>query len=286
MKKNKKKILINISIIFIFIVIVVGVAFYKLFGESSKEINASKQFMSKLYSMNAVDTTDDQINLKYEKLKSINSQNELVNKTIVNQSYGIDLDKENNVVGFAKKDIKISENKLSESEAKSIAEKYLIEICGDNLIYKDKKNDDNLPYYSFLYTKKENGYLLYFDEIKININKESGYIDGYSNTTMLKKCIEPKITISQQEAEEIAYNYFIKNNMQCELLNTTELVYAGKEKKEKKQNSDLEVCYVVSIKSKNSDESEVLIKIFVNANSGEIYNVIKDNVQSKVLTVN
>ena len=283
---KSKRIIINSSIILIFLVIVVGVAFYKLFGESSKEINASKQFMSKLYSMNAVDTTEKLTNLKYERLKVINSQNELVNKTIVTQSYGIDLDKENNVVGFAKKDMKMSSSKLSESEAKTIAERYLMEICVNDLIYKDTKNEDDLPYYSFVYKKKENGYRLYFDEIKINIDRDSGYIDGYSNTTMLKKCMEPKINISQEEAETIANNYFIENNIPYELLETTELVYAGNTKTEKNKNNQLEVCYVVSVKAKNSDESQVLIKIFVNADSGEIYNIIKENGESKVLTVN
>lgn len=283
---KSKRIIINSSIILIFLVIVVGVAFYKLFGESSKEINASKQFMSKLYSMNAVDTTEKLTNLKYERLKVINSQNELVNKTIVTQSYGIDLDKENNVVGFAKKDMKMSSSKLSESEAKTIAERYLMEICGNDLIYKDTKNEDDLPYYSFVYKKKENGYRLYFDEIKINIDRDSGYIDGYSNTTMLKKCMEPKINISQEEAETIANNYFIENNIPYELLETTELVYAGNTKTEKNKNNQLEVCYVVSVKAKNSDGSQVLIKIFVNADSGEIYNIIKENGESKVLTVN
>ncbi|UZT07209.1 hypothetical protein ONV75_04940 [Clostridium sp. LQ25] len=283
---KSKRIIINSSIILIFLVIVVGVAFYKLFGESSKEINASKQFMSKLYSMNSVDTTEKLTNLKYERLKVINSQNELVNKTIVTQSYGIDLDKENNVVGFAKKDMKMSSSKLSESEAKTIAERYLMEICGNDLIYEDTKNEDDLPYYSFVYKKKENGYRLYFDEIKINIDRDSGYIDGYSNTTMLKKCMEPKINISQEEAETIANNYFIENNIPYELLETTELVYAGNTKTEKNKNNQLEVCYVVSVKAKNSDESQVLIKIFVNADSGEIYNVIKENGESKVLTVN
>ena len=190
------------------------------------------------------------------------------------------------MVGFAKKDMKMSSSKLSESEAKTIAERYLMEICGNDLIYKDTKNEDDLPYYSFVYKKKENGYRLYFDEIKINIDRDSGYIDGYSNTTMLKKCMEPKINISQEEAETIANNYFIENNIPYELLETTELVYAGNTKTEKNKNNQLEVCYVVSVKAKNSDESQVLIKIFVNADSGEIYNIIKENGESKVLTVN
>lgn len=242
--------------------------------------------MAKLYSINAVDTTENLTDLKYERLKVINSQNELVNKTIVTGNYGIDLDKKNNVVGFGKKDIKISDNKISESEAIAIAERYLQEICGDDLIYEDTEDDANLPYYSFIYKKKENGYILYFDEIKINIDRNTGYIDGYSNTTMLKKCVEPKINITQQQAEEIAKNYFIKNNISGELLKTTNLVYAVNKKSENNQSNNLEVCYVVSMKAKNSDESEYLIKAFVNADSGDIYNIIKDNIESKVLIDN
>lgn len=283
---NNKNIINNISVILIFLIIIIGVAFYKISGKSSSEINASKQFMAKLYSINAVDTTENLTDLKYERLKVINSQNELVNKTIVTRNYGIDLDKKNNVVGFGKKDIKISDNKISESEAIAIAERYLQEICGDDLIYEDTEDDANLPYYSFIYKKKENGYILYFDEIKINIDRNTGYIDGYSNTTMLKKCVEPKINITQQQAEEIAKNYFIKNNISGELLKTTNLVYAVNKKSENNQSNNLEVCYVVSMKAKNSDESEYLIKAFVNADSGDIYNIIKDNIESKVLIDN
>lgn len=221
MKNNK--IIINSGIVLVFIAIILGVASHKLFGESSKEINASKQFMYELYSMKAIDTTDELTDLKYEKVKTINSQNELVNKTIVTQNYGIDLDNDNNIVGFAKKDIKRSSNKISDEKARKKADEYLMEICGNDLIFKEKKDEKDLPYYSFTYTKKENGYKLYFDEIKININRESGYIDGYSNTTMQKQCSDPKISISEEEAENIAYDSFSQYNTQGEVMKDTEL---------------------------------------------------------------
>ena len=63
MKNNK--IIINSGIVLVFIAIILGVASHKLFGESSKEINASKQFMYELYSMKAIDTTDELTDLKY-----------------------------------------------------------------------------------------------------------------------------------------------------------------------------------------------------------------------------
>ncbi|MGM9935133.1 MAG: YcdB/YcdC domain-containing protein [Clostridium sp.] len=281
MKNNK--IIINSGIVLVFIAIILGVASHKLFGESSKEINASKQFMYELYSMKAIDTTDELTDLKYEKVKTINSQNELVNKTIVTQNYGIDLDNDNNIVGFAKKDIKRSSNKISDEKARKKADEYLMEICGNDLIFKEKKDEKDLPYYSFTYTKKENGYKLYFDEIKININRESGYIDGYSNTTMQKQCSDPKISISEEEAENIAYDSFSQYNTQGEVMKDTELVYAYNKNDDSGINN-LELCYVVSIKTKKSDESEVMFKIFVNADNGEVYNSIKENMENEVLT--
>ena len=281
MKNNK--IIINSGIVLVFIAIILGVASHKLFGESSKEINASKQFMYELYSMKAIDTTDELTDLKYEKVKTINSQNELVNKTIVTQNYGIDLDNDNNIVGFDKKDIKRSSNKISDEKARKKADEYLMEICGNDLIFKEKKDEKDLPYYSFTYTKKENGYKLYFDEIKININRESGYIDGYSNTTIQKQCSDPKISISEEEAENIAYDSFSQYNTQGEVMKDTELVYAYNKNDDSGINN-LELCYVVSIKTKKSDESEVMFKIFVNADNGEVYNSIKENMENEVLT--
>lgn len=278
----KKKIVVNSIIILSCIIAVVGIAAYKLLGESSKEISASKQFISKLYSMNAIDTSDELTDLKYEKVKTINSQNELVNKTIITQNYGIDLDKDNNIVGFAKKDIKRSLAKISDGEARKRAEKYLMEICGNDLVYVNKKDDNDLPYYSFIYTKKENGYKLYFDEIKVNINRESGHLDGYSNTTMQKLCEDPKISIDEKRAQSIAYDYFRKYNVIGEVLEKTELVYVDN-RLENDQSNKLELCYLVNIKAQNSDESDVMYKIFVNADNGKIFNCVKENIEKEVL---
>ncbi|MGN0144364.1 MAG: YcdB/YcdC domain-containing protein [Clostridium sp.] len=279
---KNKKIIINICVILSFVIIIGIIASYKLMGDLPKEINASKQFMSKLYSIGAVDTTDKLEDLKYEKVKTINSQNELVNKTIVNQNYGIDLDKHNNVVGFTKRDIKKSDTKISEEEARNRAEQYLSEICGDDLIYEEKKDDDDLPFYSFIYKKKENGYKLYFDEIKININKENGYIDGYSNTTMQKKCNEPEIKITEEDAKNIAYDYFSKYINEIQVEDNFELVYADNRISEE-QSNNLELCYLINVQGRSSDGLEGVYKIFINSNTGEIYNSIKDNVESKVL---
>ena len=129
----------------------------------------------------------------------LNSQNELVHRSIVTQNFGIDLDKNNNVIGFAKKEIPINKTKVNLNDARIFAERYLKDIYDSEVVLKTvNSNEDSkyLPYYSFIYTKQKNGYPFYFDEIKLNIDKENCFLDGYSNSTMQKGCKEPLINIS------------------------------------------------------------------------------------------
>ena len=171
--------------------------------------------MTKLYSINAVSTKQNLDDIKYERIKILNSQNELVHRSIATQNFGIDLDKNNNVIGFAKKDIPINITKISLEDAEVLAERYLKDIYDGEVVIKIIDSNDNskyLPYYSFIYTKQKNGYPFYFDEIKLNIDKENGFLDGYSNSTMQRECKEPVINISKQEAKNIALEAFKKYN--------------------------------------------------------------------------
>ena len=81
-----------------------GIAAYKFLGPGAEDISKCKKFIEKLYSINAINTDIDLSDIKYEKVKSANNKTELTYSTVVTQYYGIDLDKENDVIGFAKKD--------------------------------------------------------------------------------------------------------------------------------------------------------------------------------------
>ena len=116
----------------------------------------------------------------------------------------------------------------------------------------------------------------------ININKENGYVDGYSNTTMQKSCAEPKIQISEEEAKNIAYDYLLKYNYEGAVQDGFELVYADNRISNDNSNN-LELCYLITIKGKNADKSDVAFKIFINSETGEVYNTIKENAENKVL---
>lgn len=274
------------GIILVCLLIVIAIILYNFIGPGANEIKASKEFMAKLYSINAVNTEQKLDDIKYEKIKTLNSQNELVNRSISTQSFGVDLDKDNNVIGFAKKDIPINITKVTLQDAKVLAEKYLEGIYNEEVIIKTINTNENskyLSYYSFIYTKQKNGYPFYFDEIKLNIDKENGFLDGYSNSTMQKECKDPVINVSKQEAKNIALEAFKKYNKEGTVRSEIDLVYADN-KIDKEASQIYEVCYTVIIDGKNDKNTNVNWKIFVSVENGKVLNILKDGAEKDVKT--
>lgn len=283
MRKLKRNNRIGICILIVLIIINVIIA-YKIWGPGSKDIKASKQFMSELYSLNAIDTAEDLQSIKYKRIDLVSTKNEQVHKTIVTESFGIDLDKDNNVIGFAKKDINKNTTKIDLNVAEAKAEEYLTELCDGEVWLKAAKNlddSDNIPYYSLVYTTEKDGYPLYFDEINININKETGYIDGYSNLTVKRECKNPVLNITQKEAEDLALTGFGKGNTDGTIDGVTSLVYAAN-KLEEKSNSVYELCYLVNIKGKSEENADIEWKFLVSTETGEVINIMKNGAESEV----
>lgn len=274
------------GIVLVCLLIIIAIILYNFIGPGANEIKVSKGFMAKLYSINAVNTEQKLDAIKYERIKTLNSQSELVHKSISTQNFGIDLDKDNNVIGFAKKDIPINITKVSLQDAKTAAEKYLEGIYDGDVVLKTINANENskyLPYYSFIYTKQKNGYPFYFDEIKLNIDKENGFLDGYSNSAMQKECKEPVINVSKQEAQDIALEAFKKYNKDGNVRNEIDLVYAHN-KMDKGASQLYEVCYTVIIDGKNDKDINVNWKIFISAENGKVLNILKDGAEKDVKT--
>ena len=281
-----KKATIKGSIVLIFLLMIIVIIIYNFIGPGAKDIKASKNFIAKLYSINAINTDQNLDSIKYERIKILTSQNELVHKSIVTQNFGIDLDKENNVIGFAKKEILKNITKLNVEDARVLADNYLNSIYNSEVILKTVKTNEGseyLPYYSFIYTKEKYGYPFYFDEIKLNIDKESGFLDGYSNSTMQRECKDPIINISKEEAQKIALESFAKYNKKGIVKDETELVYVDN-KLDKQSSTVSEVCYMVSIDGKDNNNSNIEWKIFVSAENGNILNTLKDGAEKAVTT--
>lgn len=281
-----KKISITGSIVLFSLIIVIVTILYNFIGPGANDIRASRNFMTKLYSIKAISTEQNLDAIKYDRIRTLNSQNELVYRSIVTQSFGIDLDKNNNVIGFAKKEIPVNKTILNVQDARILAEKYLENIYNGEVVLKTVNNNEGekyLPYYSFIYTKKENGYSFYFDEIKLNIDKENGFLDGYSNSTMQRECREPVINISDQEAKRLALEDFQKHNKDGIVRNEIDLVYANNNI-EKESNQIYEVCYIVTIDGKKDNGTSIVWKTFVSAENGNVINILKDGAEKEVIT--
>lgn len=285
MKLKKISILSNVFLLFL-ILITILIA-YKHVGPGADDIKSCKNFISKLQTINAINVKAKVNHMKYKRDNRITSQNDLVEKSIVTEGYALDLDKNNNVIGFIKKDIpKINETKIEVDEAKELSKKYLTNIYSEDIVLKSiELNDDGygLPYYSFIYTRAKDGYPFYFDEIKLNIDKQDGMLDGYSNSTMQRQCKEAKINISEEEAEDNAINFFMKYNNDGVVQGGTSLVYADN-KIEEKTGTISELCYMVIITGKDIDSNDIKWKIFVSSENGSIVNSLKDGTEKKVKT--
>lgn len=267
----------------ILLLAILGITAYKFLGPGVNDVRKSKEFIEKLYSMNAVNTDIDLSDIKYEKVKSANNKTELNYSTVVTQYYGIDLDKENDVIGFAKKDSKSNITKIGVEEAQVIAEKYIKNIYGGDIWLKSVKNEENLPYYSFIFTKEKYGYSFYFDEIKVNINKESGYMDGYSNMAIRTTEKEPIINIGEDKAKQKALETFESYNGEGIVSDNIQLVYCTN-KIEKTSDSIEELCYMITVEGNDSDGNKISWKIFVNADNGDIFNILKNGFEKEVKT--
>lgn len=278
-KKNS----IKAVLLLVFLFVVLGITAYKFLGPGAEDINKAKAFMEKLYSINAVNTDMNLSDIKYEKVKSGNNKTELTYSTIVTQFYGIDLDKENDVIGFAKKDTQPNVVKIEPAKAQDLAQTYLQSIYDGDIVLKSVKNTEDLPYYSFIFTKEKYGYPFYFDEIKVNINKENGFLDGYSNMAIHTSEKEPKIDISEDEAKEAAINAFKSYNGEGTINESVSLVYASN-KIEKTADSIEEICYMVTVDGKDADGQKISWKIFINASDESVFNILKNGAEKEVTT--
>ena len=281
-KKTKMISVIVLAILSITVIFVI----HKFIGNGSRDIKASKSFIEKLHAINAIDDEENLKNIKYKRVKTVGNNKKLIYKTVAANSFGIDLDKNYNVIGFANKDIKKGDNEISYYEAKEKSLEYLKNIYNGEVDFrglKNEKDSDKLPYYSFVYLKCKDGYPIYSDEIIICINKFNGLLENYTNSSIQREFKDFAINISQKDAEEEALNLFNKFNEQGEIINPTELAYA--ERKTKGENSlNSELCYVVTVKGKDKNNAEFTNKFFITTQSKEVLNNIKYGTENSVVT--
>ncbi|MCR4944980.1 MAG: hypothetical protein K5986_11195 [Clostridium sp.] len=272
LSRNKK---IALGIIALLIVIT-GLCVYKYIGSGSQEIKTAKAYISKLIDAGLI---DDNVNMKKSKSseKSDPSKAEKYYSVTVD-NYAIDMDANYNVIGFTNKNSAIKDDTtiITEDEAKGLAEEYMKGLYTGECQYKEtvkEEDSQKVPYYTFVFYKCKDDIPLYNYIISMKINKETGKVDGFSNSTKDVEPTDATINITPVQAEQIVKDSFSKLNTFINFDDRTQKYFY-----ENKDQTDLELCYMVSVKGLDSSSKEIRMKYFVSTDTGEIVNTEKNNV--------
>lgn len=278
MKKNKKWTKLTVlTIIILIFCIIIAVHFFN--RNITKEISKAESFIEVL-SDNDMITKDDAEKIKFESVKQIDGGKETYKVT--SKDYGIDINSEYKVIGFTYNISNISnitENRVSSKKARKLAEKYISELVKDDYKYKDKIDDGDVSYYGYIFTRYKDGYPFYSDQITIQIDKETGYLVGFSNTASQGDTKEAVLNLEIAGAEKIAIDTFHSKYNSDGSVNDEETYLAFCDNEDK---TVTELCYVVTVSGKDSDDKDVKYKYFVSSETGEVINVVKDTVSKTI----
>jgi len=271
---NYKSKTVIIFATFIFLLIGAMISLYVFVGAGSKEIKAAKSFMEKLESNNIINM--DKKNNDYKSTKKSDPVNKKIYYNVIVGDYGINVDSDYNVLGFSNKNSKASEVKITRDEAEKLGETYLKQIYKSGFKFKEIAKEEGgktSSYYTIVFSKFENGYAFYSYDLSLNINKETGTLDGYSNSSIDKEPIAITINLDVTKGEKIALKAF-------------SILYKGGEVTEEsykafyeiKDKNSLELCYIVTIKGFDENNKEIKLIYFISTDTGNINNTEKNNV--------
>ncbi|MBM7833731.1 hypothetical protein [Clostridium sardiniense] len=269
---RKKGRYISIAILVVLIVMI-PILLYTYFGQGRKQIVEADKFIKKLQNENIIEKNDSNIKFKLEEKTGAEKNKEIY--SLISDNYRVDLDKNFNVISFAD-NIKLSKIiNINLKEAQDNAKVYLSKICtGDYRIKETNTNNNDIkedsPFYSVIFSKYEDGYPYYSEEVIMNINKSNGKLQGYVNKTKDDNHKKIDINVSKDEAEKKALKAFNDTNKDGKISSSTYLAFASGREEGKK----LELCYVISVS--NNKESNVY---FIGSSSGNIINTFSNIVE-------
>ena len=277
MKDNKVKIIFTITTCIL--IVFIGILVKNILSKENKEVNIAKNFIQDLAKKNIIDYYDkgDETN-KNEALNKLVNQNSQIQYSVLVGNYGVDIDKEYNVIGFSNKNI--SNEVKSERSAYSLADtevideekaidygaKYIKEISNEEFKFKEVKNKDgeNNPYYIVAFYKYKDGYPIYKQEITTLIDKKSWKLQGYSNYPLGKKEYISDMKIDEEYAVNIVLDSFKNLNLIKYDIETIQVAYVETEK------DKLVLSYVFNIKNNKEDKASENYLVIIRGDNGEI----------------
>ena len=265
------------SLIILALMIAIVFTLSTLSGGASKQVRESMNFVKKLNSVNALGNIEQLKDSDFKEVKNSSKSNSLVKYTLVTNNFGIDLDKEYNVVGFLNNvDNKAIGNVISEDEAIEYASKYLSEIITSDYKLKGIREVElvDANSYTVVFYKYYKKYISYSSEITIKINKYNGELMAYSSVLEDEDSFISKIEVKEKSASEIAIKYLKDMNLIGIVEDEPILAYI------KVETGINKLCYHVNVKITEGEDKDKVYTVIIDA---ETANVLKSSLDATKL---
>lgn len=266
-----KKIRVIFSLVIIILLGLIGYIVNGILNKETKEVIVAKKFIEDLSDEKIINNSNyNKEAIEEEVLNKLNSKSSQIQYSVIVGNYGVDIDKNYNVLGFSNKNLgtKIKLAEISEEKATSLATKYIDEITNDEFIFKEIKTreEEGSPCYNVVFYKCKDGYPYYKQEINTSINKVTGKLEAYSNYPLDNIKHIKDINIDEYKAKNIVQNYFINLNLKSEILDKPMIAFVSV------NDNEMTLSYVYNVKTIDDKNKEEKYIIYIRADLGEVIN--------------
>ena len=248
-----------------------------ILNKGTKEVIVAKKFIENLSDSNIIEEYKNNSKIDEEAtLNKLANKSSQIQYSVIVGNYGVDIDKDYNVLGFSNKNLgSTSTNEvIDEKKAINLATKYVNEITNDEFKFKEvrSREEGNSPCYNIVFYKCKDGYPYYKQEISAVIDKSKGKLEGYSNYPLDHIKHIKEINIDEVKAGEIAKGHFVNLNFKVSTLENPMIAFVAV------KDNEMVLSYIYNVKVINNDKKEEVYSICVRADSGEVINFNLDAV--------
>lgn len=272
-----KKGTIVFSIVIVVLLVLIVFMINNILNKGTKEVIVAKKFIENLSDSNIIEEYKNNSKIDEEAtLNKLANKSSQIQYSVIVGNYGVDIDKDYNVLGFSNKNLgSTSTNEvIDEKKAINLATKYVNEITNDEFKFKEvrSREEENSPCYNIIFYKCKDGYPYYKQEISAVIDKSKGKLEGYSNYPLDHIKHIKEINIDEVKAGEIAKGHFVNLNFKVSALENPMIAFVSV------KDNEMVLSYIYNVKVINNDKKEEVYSICVRADSGEVINFNLDAV--------
>lgn len=276
-----KKQIIAFIITVISLIIAIGLAITSNLDDKLKEVKVAKEFFVNLKEKDIIDTELNLNEIEFQSIPKLENINSKIQYTVIAENVAIVLDSNYVVTAFSQKESRVQNKSvlIDENMAIELAEEYVSEITKDKVKFKEirqVREDEEGDFNSHIvvFYKYFKNYPYYDNEIVVKINKATGKLESYINNNVDDIKHNIKKDINKTDVKNILTDYFSNSNKRVEILENPILAHILN------TNEEFILSYVVDVKTTDNDNKKEMYKVFINAETGEVINILNNVIES------